>query len=104
MAKAGLIVTGAVLTLIAVLLLTFAFHWFQLTLLLIGLAALVGGLIPSGTDQPPAKIAPPAKPDDLGMHLRALDALLEEGTLKAAEHRRKRRELLDAWGLPPTAK
>lgn len=36
----------------------------------------------------------------LPVRLAELDSLKDEGILTSAEHRRKRKQLVDAWGLP----
>lgn len=104
MAKAGLVVSGAVLLAVAIWMLSLTFHWFPLLLFLIGAGALVAGLVPSDAlGTPPGDVsmvneAGGTDPAQLRSALAALDQLKADGTITAAEHRRKRAALIDRWG------
>jgi hypothetical protein len=106
MASAGLLVAGAALGLSGAWMLSLVPHWFPASMLLLGIAAFVAGCLdlrrPKGSldPAPPPSAAPAAAGPGLRDRLHELDAMLAEGTLTAAEHRRKRRQLIDAWGGP----
>ena len=92
--RGGILLAGSVITLVALLLLTWHAHWFQTMLLVVGLVAIGASLVTPESDLAGAKQAA------LRDRLRELEALREDGTLTAAEYRRKREQLLEAWGLP----
>lgn len=89
---------GSAFALVGLALLSFAVHWFQASLLILGIVTLAVGLMPGDNPQPsPAAPVEPA-PVSLRDRLEELDRLKQEGLVSKAEHARKRREILDAWG------
>lgn len=77
-------------------------HWAWLAFGALGAACAVlsfGGPPLAVEVRRPAEPAPGGRaPLDLRAHLLELDQLLADGLVSDAEHRRKRRALLDSWG------
>ncbi len=101
--RPGLFVGGVLLAAFGLLFLSLgAAHWFPVVLLLLGITSCVLAFVGGAAEvvEGPGIVIEEAQHEDLRSHLAELDRLRDDGVLTAAEHKRKRKALIDAWGLP----